>query len=127
MPQIQTMRHILDLNARAYAVQDTEYEEALNSLKATPALAVTDSQAVKKIALLTPPDVRLTTFSTIYAADKSDIVEMAKGAAALNDLRDGDKILIAEACTHHASADDIGRVKLPRWIQEFCNKNIEIN
>jgi len=126
MPQIQTTRHILDLNACAYTVQDTEYQTALNSLKAKPVIAITDSQAVKRVAAMTPPDIKLTTFSTVYAADKSDIVEMAKGAAALQTLKDGDKVLIAEACTHHASADDIGRVKLPRWVREFCKKDVEI-
>ncbi|MDR2425982.1 MAG: [FeFe] hydrogenase H-cluster maturation GTPase HydF [Endomicrobium sp.] len=126
MPQIQTTRHILDLNACAYTVQDSEYETALNNLKAKPVLAITDSQAIKKVVSITPTDIKLTTFSTLYAADKSDIVEMSKGAASLNTLRDGDRVLIAEACTHHASSDDIGRVKLPRWIREFCGKNIKI-
>ncbi|MDR2192398.1 MAG: [FeFe] hydrogenase H-cluster maturation GTPase HydF [Endomicrobium sp.] len=126
MPQIQTTRHILDLNACAYTVQDTEYQTALNSLKVKPVIAITDSQAVKRVAAITPPDIKLTTFSTVYAADKSDIVEMAKGAAALQTLKDGDKVLIAEACTHHASADDIGRVKLPRWLREFSKKDIEV-
>jgi len=125
MPQIQTTRHILDLNACAYTVQDTEYATALSNLKTKPVLAITDSQAIKRVAAATPCDVKLTTFSTVYAADKSDIVEMAKGAAALNNLKDGDKVLIAEACTHHASADDIGRVKLPRWVREYSGKNLE--
>ena len=127
MPQAQTIRRILDLNACVLAVQDTEYQTALNSLKIKPVIVITDSQAVKKIAELTPPDIKLTTFSILYAADKGDISEMAKGAEALKTLKDGDKILIAEACTHHASCDDIGRVKLPRWIKEFSKKNIEIN
>ena len=127
MPQAQTIRHILDLNACVFAVQDSQYQTALNSLKVKPAIVITDSQAVKKIAELTPPDIKLTTFSILYAADKGDISEMAKGAEALKTLKDGDKILIAEACTHHASCDDIGRVKLPRWIKEFSKKNIEID
>ncbi|AKL97625.1 [FeFe] hydrogenase H-cluster maturation GTPase HydF [Endomicrobium proavitum] len=126
MPQIQTTRHILDLNACAYTVQDSEYKTALNNLKTKPVLAITDSQAVKKVAADTPTDIKLTTFSTIYAADKSDIVEMAKGAAVINNLKTGDKVLISEACTHHASADDIGRVKIPKWLNEFTRQNIEI-
>ncbi|MDR3113593.1 MAG: [FeFe] hydrogenase H-cluster maturation GTPase HydF [Endomicrobium sp.] len=125
MPQIQTTRHILDLNACAYTVQDAQYQTALNSLKIKPIIAITDSQAVKKVAAITPPDIKLTTFSTVYAADKSDIVEMAKGAAALQALKPGDKVLIAEACTHHASSDDIGRVKLPRWLNEFVKGTVE--
>ncbi|MDR3274811.1 MAG: [FeFe] hydrogenase H-cluster maturation GTPase HydF [Endomicrobium sp.] len=126
MPQVQIVRHILDLNAASYTVQDTEYEIALQNLKTPPVIVITDSQAVKRIVLKTPADIKLTTFSTIYAADKSDIVEMAKGAAGLNNLCDGDKVLIAESCTHHASADDIGRVKLPKWIREYTGKNLEV-
>jgi [FeFe] hydrogenase H-cluster maturation GTPase HydF len=125
MPQIQTTRHILDLNACAYTVQDTQYQTALDSIKVKPVIVITDSQAVKRVAAITPPDIKLTTFSTVYAADKSDIVEMAKGAAALQTLKDGDKVLIAEACTHHASTDDIGRVKLPRWLNEFTKGTVE--
>jgi len=126
MPQVQTLRHILDLNAASYTVQDTEYEIALQNLKIPPVIAITDSQVIKQIAEKTPVNVKLTTFSIIYAADKSDIVEMAKGAAVLNNLNDGDKILIAEACTHHASIHDIGRIKLPNWIREYTKRNLEI-
>jgi [FeFe] hydrogenase H-cluster maturation GTPase HydF len=127
MPQVQTLRHILDLNAASYVVQDTEYKAALQNLKTPPVLVITDSQAVKEVAAKTPSNIKLTTFSIIYAADKSDIVEMAKGAAALYNLKDGDRVLIAEACSHHASADDIGRVKLPKWIRQYSEKNLEIN
>jgi [FeFe] hydrogenase H-cluster maturation GTPase HydF len=126
MPQVQTVRHILDLHAASYTVQDTEYEMALQNFKKPPVLVITDSQAIKQISEKTPKDINLTTFSIIYAADKSDIVEMARGAAALNNLKDGDKVLIAEGCTHHATADDIGRVKLPKWIVEYSKKNVEI-
>jgi [FeFe] hydrogenase H-cluster maturation GTPase HydF len=126
MPQIQTVRHLLDLHAASYTVQDSEYEAALQNLKTPPVLVITDSQAIKQISAKTPQNIKLTTFSIIYAADKSDIVEMAKGAAALNNLKDGDKVLIAEGCTHHASSDDIGRVKLPKWIREYSKKSLEI-
>jgi [FeFe] hydrogenase H-cluster maturation GTPase HydF len=126
MPQIQTLRHILDLNAVSYTVQAAEYEIALQNLKTLPILTISDSQVIKQIAAKTPSNVKLTTFSIIYAADKSDIVEMAKGAAVLNRLVDGDKILISEACTHHASSDDIGRVKLPKWIREYSKKDLTI-
>lgn len=126
MPQVQTVRHILDLHAASYTVQDTEYEMALQNLKKPPVLVITDSQAIKQVSAKTTKNIKLTTFSIIYAADKSDIVEMARGAAALNNLKDGDKILIAEGCTHHATADDIGRVKLPKWIAEYSKKNVEI-
>jgi [FeFe] hydrogenase H-cluster maturation GTPase HydF len=126
MPQVQTVRHILDLNACSYTVQDSEYETALQNLKVKPVLAITDSQAIESVAKKTPEDIKLTTFSTIYAADKSDIVEMANGAAALNNLKDGDSVLIAEACSHHASVDDIGRVKLPKWIKQYSKKDLKI-
>jgi [FeFe] hydrogenase H-cluster maturation GTPase HydF len=126
MPQIQTIRHLLDLHAASYIVQDCEYEIALQNLKTLPVLVITDSQAIKQVSAKTPQNIKLTTFSIIYAADKSDIVEMARGAAALNNLKDGDKVLIAEGCTHHASSDDIGRVKLPKWIMEYSKKDLEI-
>ncbi|MDR1104683.1 MAG: [FeFe] hydrogenase H-cluster maturation GTPase HydF [Endomicrobium sp.] len=126
MPQVQTVRHILDLHAASYTVQGTEYETALKNLKEPPVLVITDSQAIKQVSEKTPNNIKLTTFSIIYAADKSDIVEMARGAAALNNLKDGDKVLIAEGCTHHATTDDIGRVKLPKWIAEYSKKNVEI-
>ncbi|MDR0617705.1 MAG: [FeFe] hydrogenase H-cluster maturation GTPase HydF [Endomicrobium sp.] len=126
MPQVQTLRHILDLNAASYTVQDREYEIALKALKEPPALVITDSQVVKTIAIKTPKNVKLTTFSIIYAADKSDIVDMAKGAAKINSLKDKDKVLIAEACTHHASTDDIGRVKIPNWIREYTKKDLVV-
>ncbi|MCA6072918.1 MAG: [FeFe] hydrogenase H-cluster maturation GTPase HydF [Endomicrobium sp.] len=126
MPQAQTVRHILDLNAASYTVQDTEYKAALQNLKTPPVLVITDSQAIKRVAEKTPVNVKLTTFSTVYAADKSDIVEMAKGATVLNNLQTGDKVLISEACTHHASIDDIGRMKLPKWIRDYSKKDLEI-
>jgi [FeFe] hydrogenase H-cluster maturation GTPase HydF len=126
MPQVQMVRHILDLHAASYIVQDTEYEMALQNLKKPPELVITDSQAIKQVSAKTPKNIKLTTFSIIYAADKSDIVEMARGAAGLNNLKDGDKVLIAEGCTHHATADDIGKVKLPKWIAEYSKKNVEI-
>ncbi|MDR2395610.1 MAG: [FeFe] hydrogenase H-cluster maturation GTPase HydF [Endomicrobium sp.] len=126
MPQVQTLRHILDLNAASYTVQDTEYETTLKALKIPPKLVITDSQAIKTIAAKTPKNIKLTTFSIIYAADKSDIIEMAKGASKINSLQNGDKILIAEACTHHASKDDIGRIKIPKWISEYTKKDLSV-
>ena len=83
-----------------------------------------DSQAVKEIAGKMPPNIKLTTFSTLFSVDKSDIVEMAKGAAKLKKLQKGDKVLIAEACTHHASKDDIGRIKIPGWLKEYSGQDI---
>jgi [FeFe] hydrogenase H-cluster maturation GTPase HydF len=126
MPQIQTIRHILDLNAASYIIQDSEYKMVLQNLKIPPVIVITDSQVIKQVAAKTPDSVKLTTFSVIHAAEKSDIVEMARGASVLNNLKDGDKILISEACTHHASLDDIGRLKLPKWIKEYSNKDLKI-
>jgi [FeFe] hydrogenase H-cluster maturation GTPase HydF len=126
MPQVQTVRYLLDLHVASYTVQDTEYEIALKNLKKPPVLVITDSQVVKQVSAKTPKNIKLTTFSIIYAADKSDIVEMARGAAAFNNLNDGDKVLIAEGCTHHATSDDIGRVKLPKWIKEYSKRNIDV-
>jgi [FeFe] hydrogenase H-cluster maturation GTPase HydF len=126
MPQIQTLRHILDSNAASYVVQDSEYKTVLQNLKTPPALVITDSQVVKQIVAKTPTNIKLTTFSIIYAADKTDIVEMAKGAAILNNLNDNDKVIISEACTHHASRDDIGKVKLPKWLKKYSKKDLKI-
>jgi [FeFe] hydrogenase H-cluster maturation GTPase HydF len=125
MPQVQTIRSILDIGAAAYTVKNTEYEEALRQFKNPPAIVITDSQAVKEVVLKTPQNVRVTTFSTLFSAEKADIAEMAKGAAKLGNLKKGDKVLIAEACTHHASADDIGRVKIPKWLKEYTGQDVE--
>ncbi|GHT40052.1 hypothetical protein AGMMS49921_00730 [Endomicrobiia bacterium] len=94
----------------------------MQNLKTPPVIVITDSQTIKRVAAKTPLNIKLTTFSIIYAADKSDIVEMTKGASVLHNIKDGDNILISEACTHHATADDIGKVKLPKWIREYSKK-----
>ena len=127
MPQIQTIRSILDLNAEAIIVKNSEYESSLLNLKTAPALVITDSQVVKEIVSKTPDNIKVTTFSTLLSADKSDITEMVKGAAKLKNLRKGDKVLIAEACTHHASSDDIGRKKIPKWLNEYAGQEIEFD
>jgi len=124
MPQVLALRQILDLNACAYVLQDSEYKNALDNLKTIPYLVIADSQVIKNVAAQTPSYIRLTSFSILSAADKGDIVEMAKGAAALQGLKSGDKVLIAEACTHHAMSDDIGKVKIPQWLKEFANADI---
>lgn len=127
MPQVQTIRNILDLNAFAYTVKDSGYENALVNLKDTPDIVITDSQVVKEIVAKTPSKIKLTTFSTLFSADKSDIVEMAKGAAKLKKLKKGDRVLIAEACTHHAAKDDIGRIKIPKWLNEYAGEEISFD
>ena len=125
MPQVQTIRNVLDLGASAITVKNTEYKELLSKLKKSPEIVITDSQVVKEIVLKTPKNVRVTTFSTLLSAEKSDIVEMAKGAAAISNLKKGDKVLLAESCTHHASACDIGRVKIPKWLSEWTGKDVK--
>lgn len=127
MPQVQIIRSILDINACAYIVKNTEYEEALKNLKNKLQIVITDSQVLKEVSALTPKDIKLTTFSTLFSAEKADIVEMAKGASKIKSLKDGDKVLIAEACTHHSSADDIGKVKIPKWLKEYVKKDIQID
>jgi [FeFe] hydrogenase H-cluster maturation GTPase HydF len=127
MPQVQTIRNILDLNASAYIVKNAQYETALANMKNHPAIVITDSQIVKEIVSKTPESIKVTAFSVLFSAEKGDVVEMAKGAAKLKNLKKGDKVLIAEACTHHASADDIGKVKIPKWLKEYAGKDIEID
>ncbi|MCL2334438.1 MAG: [FeFe] hydrogenase H-cluster maturation GTPase HydF [Endomicrobia bacterium] len=127
MSQIQTIRNILDLNAAAHIAKNDGYAAAVQKLKIPPALVITDSQVVKEVVSKTAENVKVTTFSTLFSAEKSDIIEMAKGAAKLKSLKKGDRVLIAEACTHHASSDDIGRVKIPKWLKEYAGQDIEFD
>ncbi len=120
LPQVQTIRDILDNDAMALVVKERELRAALDKLASPPALVVTDSQAFLKVDADVPKSVPLTSFSILFARNKGDLAEMARGAAAIERLKSGDKILIAEACAHHAVGDDIGRVKLPRWIRQYA-------
>ncbi len=120
LPQVQTLRDILDYNAYAVVVKESELAEALAKLKQPPALVVTDSQAFAEVAQITPVDVPLTSFSILFARFKGDLTELAKGAMAIKSLVPGDRVLIAEACTHHPVEDDIGREKIPQWLQEHA-------
>ena len=125
LPQQQTIRDILDGGARAVVCRDSELVETLASLKETPTLVITDSQAFGKVSKLVPSDIPLTSFSILFARYKGNLIGAVKGAAKLGRLGDGDKILISEGCTHHRQCGDIGTVKLPRWIAEYTGKNIE--
>lgn len=127
MPQAQAIRDALDAKAIAVVVQDGEYPEALAALSRAPGLVVCDSQAVGSVHRDTPPGVALTTFSILFSRVKGDMEAMAAGCAALSALSPGDRVLVAEACTHHPSFDDIGRVKLPRWIRERVGPDIAID
>ncbi len=119
LPQVQTIRDILDNDAMTLIVKERELKAALASLREPPKLVVTDSQAFLKVAADTPKEVLMTSFSILFARYKGDLVALAKGARAIDDLVPGDKVLIAEACTHHRVEDDIGTVKIPRWLRQL--------
>lgn len=124
LPQVQVLREILDGDGVAVTVKDRELEAALANLKRPPALVVTDSQVILKVAGDVPDAVPLTTFSTLFARYKGDLAVLAAGAEAIDRLRDGDTVLLAEACSHHVQADDIGRVKIPRWISQYTGRDV---
>lgn len=118
-PQVQTIRDLLDGDSYCMVVKERELRDALDRLKRPPALVVTDSQAFLKVAGDTPPGVKLTSFSILFARQKGDLSQFVQGALAIEKLRAGDKVLIAEACSHHPIGEDIGRVKIPRWLEQF--------
>ncbi|MHB8110545.1 MAG: [FeFe] hydrogenase H-cluster maturation GTPase HydF [Syntrophorhabdaceae bacterium] len=119
LPQVQTIRDILDNDAMAYVVKERELKAALGRLKDKPRLVVTDSQAFNKVAADTPKDVLMTSFSILFARHKGNLEALVKGAEAIDDLNPGDKVLVSEACTHHRVEDDIGTVKIPRWLNQL--------
>ncbi len=123
LPQVQVIRDILDNNSIAVTVKETELKSVLNKVS-KPKIVICDSQVVKKVAEEVPEDIKLTTFSILYARLKGDLAEFVKGVNAIKNINNGDKVLILEACTHHPSPDDIGRVKIPRWIKDFTGKDI---
>lgn len=124
MPQVQAIRDALDHHAYCVVVTEDCVEQALADLKRQPCLAVTDSQIFGSVAKIIPDSIPLTSFSILLARMKGDLATCAAGAEVIRDLQDGAKVLIAEACTHHPAEEDIGRVKLPRWIREFTGKDI---
>ncbi len=126
LPQQQTIRDILESGANALCVQDTELAETLEKV-GKPDLVITDSQVFKKVAKIVPEDVPLTSFSILFSRYKGQLWKMADAAKAVENLLDGDKILIAEGCTHHRQCEDIGTVKIPRWIMEKTGKKIEFD
>lgn len=127
LPQQQTIREILDAHCYFAACQETELEATLNALAFPPKLVITDSQVFEAVAKTVPDSVMLTSFSILFARYKGELKELIKGAARLSHLKDGDKILISEGCTHHRQCGDIGTVKLPAWVKKFANKNIEFD
>ena len=127
LPQQQTIRDIIDSNCTAIVCKEDKITETINNLKKKPKVVITDSQVFKKANADTPKDIYLTSFSILMARYKGFLATAVKGAKSISDLNDGDKILIAEGCTHHRQCEDIGTVKLPKWLNNFTNKNIEID
>ena len=125
LPQVQSIRDILDNDAYCMVVKERELRDALDRLKRPPALVVTDSQAFLKVAGDTPDDVLMTSFSILFARFKGDLVEFVKGALAIENLVPGDRVLICESCSHHPIGEDIGRVKLPRWLRQYVGGKLE--
>ncbi|MBN1911709.1 MAG: [FeFe] hydrogenase H-cluster maturation GTPase HydF [Pirellulales bacterium] len=125
LPQVQTIRDLLDGDAYALVVKERELRDALGRFDRPPALVVTDSQAFLKVASDTPLDVPMTSFSILFARQKGDLSQFVEGAMAIERLRPGDRVLLAEACTHHPITDDIGRVKIPRWLRQYVGGELK--
>ena len=124
LPQQQTIRDILETGAISMVCRETELPQTLASLKSPPSLVVTDSQAFGKVSRDVPDDIRLTSFSILFARYKGDLAQAVRGAAMLDKLKDGDTVLISEGCTHHRQCEDIGTVKLPNWVRKHTGKQL---
>ena len=127
LPQQQTIRELLDIGATVVVTKDTELEETLQKLKNPPTLVITDSQAFKKVSAIVPENVELTSFSILFARYKGELWGAVNGADELDNLQDGDYVLISEGCTHHRQCGDIGTEKLPNWVKNYTNKNINFD
>lgn len=127
LPQQQTIRDILEAGAIAAVCRDTELEQTLSSLSKAPRLVITDSQAFGRVSKLVPKHIPLTSFSILFARYKGELRELIKGAQALKNLKNGDKVLISEGCTHHRQCGDIGSVKIPKWIEEYTGAKPEFS
>jgi [FeFe] hydrogenase H-cluster maturation GTPase HydF len=127
LPQVQTIRDALDSDAAALIVKERELSAMLSRMSRAPDLVVCDSQVVLKVTADVPPDIPLTTFSILFARQKGDLAALAQGASAIDTLGPGDRVLIAESCSHHPLQDDIGRVKIPRWLRQYVGGNIDID
>lgn len=125
LPQVQAIRDILDNDAVAIVLKEREVDGFLSKTKIRPALVITDSQVFVKADASIPRDIPLTSFSILLARFKGDFDNYLKGTPKISDLKDGDRVLLLESCTHHVSCDDIGRIKIPRWISNFTGKKIE--
>lgn len=125
LPQVQTLRDILDHDAYALVVKERELRDALDNLPKKPKLVITDSQAFLKVNADTPPDIMLTSFSILFARHKGELETLVAGAKSIEKLKPGDRVLIAEGCTHHRQADDIGKVQIPRWLRQLVGGELE--
>lgn len=126
LPQVNAIRDVLDNDAYCVVVKERELRDALGRLRRPPALVVTDSQGFLKVAGDTPKDIPVTSFSILFARHKGDLAEFVRGALAIESLHPGDKVLIAEACSHHPIGEDIGRVKIPRWLMQYVGGKLDI-
>ncbi len=126
-PQVQTIRDLLDADSYSMVVKERELRDALERLKRPPAMVVTDSQAFLKVAGDTPPAIKMTSFSILMARQKGDLSQFVHGALAIEDLKPDNRVLIAEACSHHPIGEDIGRVKIPRWLTQFVGGRLQID
>jgi len=127
LPQVQSIRDLLDNDSFAIVVKERELREAFLRFNKPPKLVVTDSQAFLKVAADTPPEIPITSFSILFARFQGDLNEMVMGATTIDKLKTGDKILIAEACSHHPIGEDIGTVKIPRWLTQYVGGKLQID
>lgn len=125
LPQVQTLRDILDHDAYALVVKERELRDALDNLPKKPKMVITDSQAFLKVNADTPPDILLTSFSILFARHKGELETLVAGAKSIENLKPGDRVLISEGCTHHRQADDIGKVQIPRWLRQLVGGELE--
>ncbi len=127
LPQVQSIRDLLDNDSFSIVVKERELRAALSRLNVPPKLVVTDSQAFLKVAADTPPKIPITSFSILFARYQGDLTEMVKGAMTIANLKAGDKVLIAESCSHHPIGEDIGTVKIPRWLTQYVGGKLQID
>ncbi len=127
MPQVQSIRDLLDSDAFCMVVKERELRAALDRLKSPPKLVVTDSQAFLKVAADTPPEIPITSFSILFARFHGDLIAQVQGTVAIDALRAGDRVLVSEACSHHPIGEDIGRVKIPRWLTQYVGGKLNFD
>ena len=125
LPQVQVLRDLLDNRCKAFVTQESELKESIAELKSKPKIVITDSQAFEKVSKDVPQDISLTSFSIVFARMKGDLKEFYNGAKQIEHLKDKDKILICESCSHHQIEDDIARVKIPKWLKKKSGKELE--